>query len=52
MHPHPDVDINAGATEGAVSGESDASLDLAHYQEMVTEVMAANDEDIEEIPWD
>jgi len=52
MHPHPDVDIDAGAIERAVSGESDASLNLAYYQEMVTEVMAGNDEDIEEIPWD
>jgi hypothetical protein len=52
MHPNPDVEIDAGATERAVSGESDASLDLACYQEMVTEAMAGSDEDIEEIPWD
>jgi hypothetical protein len=54
MHPHPDVDvdIDAEATDRAVSGESDASLDLACYQEMVTEAMAGSDEDREEIPWD
>jgi len=52
MHPSPDVDIDAGATERAVSGESDASLDLACYQEMVTEAFAGSDEDIGEIPWD
>jgi len=52
MDPHPDVDLHAGASERVVSGESDASLDLAYYQEMVNEVMAGRDEDIEEIPWD
>jgi hypothetical protein len=52
MHPNPDFDIDAGATERAVSRESDASLDLAYYQEMVSEAMAGSDDDIEEIPWD
>jgi hypothetical protein len=52
MHPHLDTDIQAETTDRAVSGESDASLDLAYYQEMVTEAMSASDEDIEEIPWD
>lgn len=52
MDPHPDVDIDAEASEPIVSAESDASLDLAYYQEMVNEVMAGRDEDIEEIPWD
>jgi hypothetical protein len=47
----PPLDTEFETTDRAVSGESDASLDLACYQEMVTEVMSANDEDIEEIPW-
>jgi len=52
MDPQADVDIHAGASERVVSGQSDASLDLAYYQEMVDEVMAGRDEDVEEIPWD
>jgi hypothetical protein len=48
----PPLDTEFDTTHRAVSGESDASLDLACYQEMVTEAMSASDEDIEEIPWD
>jgi len=48
----PPLNTESETTGRAVSGESDASLDLAYYQEMVTEVMAGNDEDIEQIPWD
>jgi hypothetical protein len=46
------LDTEFETADRAVSGESDASLDLAYYQEMVSEAMAGNDEDIEEIPWD
>jgi len=48
----PPFNSESETTGRAVSGESDASIDLAYYQEMVTEVMVGNDEDIEEIPWD
>jgi hypothetical protein len=48
----PPLDTEFDTTHRAVTGESDASLDLACYQEMVTEAMSASDEDIEEIPWD
>jgi hypothetical protein len=49
MTPHPDTDMET--TDRGVSSGSDASLDLACYQEMVNEAMSS-DEDIEEIPWD
>jgi hypothetical protein len=48
----PPLDTEFDTTHRAVSGESDASLDLACYQEMVNEAMSASEEDIEEIPWD
>lgn len=53
MHPHPDAQPETEAPGRAVSGESDASLDLAYYQEMVNEAMSASDQELEEIPtWD
>jgi len=52
MHEQSAPGIQAETRDRVVSGESDASLDLAYYQEMVNEVMAGSDGDIEEIAWD